>query len=89
MWCSVGVMLLSGAQHNLANIYDTIKNKLANVNKNLCSLRYWGVMLLVYISKYNPQPIHPTYTYLYRQFHLLVRFWWCMKGEMIVGDGPA
>ena len=33
MWCSVGVMLLSRAQHNLANIYDPIKNKLASVNK--------------------------------------------------------
>ena len=50
MWCSVGAMLLSGAQHNFANMYDPIKNKLANVNKILCSLRYWGVMLLVYIS---------------------------------------
>ena len=54
-------MLLSGAQHNLANIYDPIKNKLANVNKILCSLRYWGVMLLVYISKYNPQPMDLPY----------------------------
>ena len=63
MWCSVGVMLLLRAQHNLANIYDPIKNKLASVNKILCSLRYWGVMLLIYISIYNPQPMDLPYQY--------------------------
>ena len=61
MWCSVGVMVVSGAQHNFANMYDPIKNKLASVNKILCSLRYWGVMLLVYISIYNPQPMDLPY----------------------------
>ena len=40
-------MVVSGAQHNFANMYDPIKIELANVNKILLYIRIWGVTLLV------------------------------------------
>ena len=67
-------MVLSGAQHNFANMYDPIKNKLASVNKILCSLRYWGVMLLVYKSTIPAISASPSYCYGATRAHVSVCF---------------